>query len=498
MPPKALRRPARAGVVVGIAKAKAKARARGGLRRPAARGEAEALEEDLGQGVENNSVKFNRGEVVEAFKLPLETWQKEEHVEISKGIYWEEEVQLAGHVLGLVTKKDKAVLQLKMEGTQNENLVKWSGANPGKILEVDLCKPGCALMSKEGLVHCRHIRKVTPETKAGWMDNLVVAGGGAAEPEDEMRRLRAREREHTKKTGATAAPAGGERLDCTESGSSESAKRRKRKKKKKGKLKIVGTKGPEALFSSTALDPKPEVRRRIKRKARRMTKRRNRRASSGSSESSSETAGSESSGEEGARLFGEEVRVKKVWKRSPGALTLNTLELMQNAVVTHSGQMWDLDRSALPPIFSQYWKLALQNKMSGPLARESQTLCFLQDLLLQGKAASACDVAMQRLKGLEQIASGGHYTIAQRQELVPAELQQMSTPMETLEAGRLQREEMRAKSMSSRPWERRPDWDKKNEETKGKGKGKDGKGKNKSKSDRQVQGGGQKEEREKK
>ena len=49
-----------------------------------------------------------------------------------------------------------------------------------------------------------------------------------------------------------------------------------------------------------------------------------------------------------------------------GALTLNTLEQMQLAVVTTSGQMWDLDRSSLPPIFSQYWKLALQSKMSGP------------------------------------------------------------------------------------------------------------------------------------
>ena len=260
-------------------------------------------------------------------------------------------------------------------------------------------------------------------------------------------------------------------------------------------MKINGTKAPEVIFGATALDPKPEVRRRVKRQARKLTKRRNRQASTDSTGSSSESEGTDSSGGGGARLFGEEVRVKKVWKRSPGALTLNTLEMMQTAVVTQSGQLWDLDRSSLPPIFSQYWKLALQNKMSGPLARESQTLCYLQDLLLQGKVAAACDVATQRLKGLEQIAAGGHYSIDQRQELVPAEMHQMTTAVETLEATRLQREEMKAKTMSARPWERKPEWERRAEEPKGKGKGKENKGKSKGKGERTGQANSNKEEK---
>jgi len=495
MPPKALRRPAGAGRGAAVVAAKAKARARGGLRRPAARGEERALDREPGLGVESDSEKFKRGEVIEANKLPLETWQVGEHIVVTKGIYWEEEVQVAGHVEGLSTTRDMTLLSLRLEGSRSEALVKWSGANPGRPLEVDLCKAECALMSKDGLVHCRQVQKVTPENKAAWMNNLTPAGGVQAEAEDELRRLRARERDRARQKEAPRPPEVGEQLDNTVSGSSESSKKKKRKKKKKSKVKVVGTKNPEALFSSTALDPKPDVRRRVKRKARRLTKRRNRRASSDSTESSTESAGSDSSGGEGARLFGEEVRVKKVWKRSPGSLTLNTLEMMQTAVVTQSGQLWDLDRSSLPPIFSQYWKLALQHKMSGPLARESQTLCFLQDLLLQGKAASACDVATQRLKALEQIASGGHYTIAQRQELVPAELQQMSTPMETLEAGRLQREEMKAKSLSSKPWERRAEWDKRPEDQKGKGKAKDSKGKGKNKSEKPWQGNANKEEK---
>ena len=117
------------------------------------------------------------------------------------------------------------------------------------------------------------------------------------------------------------------------------------------------------------------------------------------------------------------------------------------------------------------------------MGRESQTLCFIQDLLLQGRIASACDVVTQRLKGLEQISSGGHFTVAQRQELVPVETGVMTTPSEALEASRLQREEHRARTSSARPWEKRQEWTPRTEENKGRAKGKDSKGKGKQKGD---------------
>ena len=115
-------------------------------------------------------------------------------------------------------------------------------------------------------------------------------------------------------------------------------------------------------------------------------------------------------------------------------------------------------------------------------------------MMLQGKMAAACDVVVQRLKSLEQVASGGHYLVCQRQELVPLESNVMSTPMETIEAARLHREEQKARSAAARPWERRTDWDRKPEEQKGKGKGKESKGKGKFKGDRQGQN---REERDK-
>ena len=121
------------------------------------------------------------------------------------------------------------------------------------------------------------------------------------------------------------------------------------------------------------------------------------------------------------------------------------------------------------------------------MSRESQTLSFIVDLMLQGKLAAACDVVVQRLKSLEQVAGGAHYLVSQRQELVPLESQVMSTPMETIEAARLHREEQKAKSAASKPWERRTEWERRNEEQKGKGKGKESKGKGKPKGDKQGQ-----------
>ena len=126
-------------------------------------------------------------------------------------------------------------------------------------------------------------------------------------------------------------------------------------------------------------------------------------------------------------------------------------------------------------------------KMGGAMGRESQTLCYAQDLLIQGRIAEACDVVTQRLKGLEAIANGGHFSVTQRQELVPTDTLAMSTPMESLEASRLQREEQRARMASSRPWERRGDWEKRHDEPKGKGKSKEAKGKGKQKGEHQGQ-----------
>ena len=110
---------------------------------------------------------------------------------------------------------------------------------------------------------------------------------------------------------------------------------------------------------------------------------------------------------------------------------------MQNAVVTQSGQLWNVELTAIPPIFSQYWRMMLQRKMTGPMSREAQTLCFAQDLLIQGRISGGMRCLTQRLKGLEQMAGGGHFTLAQKQELVPTDSALMTSPAESMQASRL-------------------------------------------------------------
>ena len=70
----------------------------------------------------------------------------------------------------------------------------------------------------------------------------------------------------------------------------------------------------------------------------------------------------------------------------------------------------------------------------------------------------------------------------------------MMSPVEAIEASQVHKEELRARLSASRPWECRPEWETKGEDSKGKGKTREGKGRGKYKGDK---GGAQKDERDK-
>eukprot|EP00438_Fugacium_kawagutii_P012773 Skav217633 [mRNA] locus=scaffold1334:5610:19402:- [translate_table: standard] len=419
--------------------------------------------------------KFENGLEADPKDIKVDEWKEGTLIVVTRGVYWEEEVRIAGVIRGLLMDGGLTMLRVDLQGSTSEALVRWKGAHPGKLLEVDLCKDGCINLSRDGLVHCTRIKKFVEADREGWEDNLLAVRG----EEDQLAALRARA--EAVPGGEGAAPKAKTKKDS--SGSSqgsgkEKKKKKKKKKKKEGKVKVSGTKTAEALFAATGLDPKPQVRKDLRKRARKLTKKKGARGS-GSSDSSSSSTQSDRNLEEQTHLFGEEVRVKQVWKSYPGILTLSAAEMMQNTVVQQSGHPWNLEAGVVPPIFSQYWRLCLHHRMGGPLSRECQTLCYVLDLLLQGRAAAASDVLTQRLKSLEQIGNGGHYTVAQRQELVPLEATTISSPTETMEASRVMREEVKAKEAASSSW-RRPEWPKR-DETKGKSKGKEPKGKGKTK-----------------
>ena len=152
---------------------------------------------------------------------------------------------------------EEALQVSDVEGTKNESLVKWSGSHPGVALEVDICQPGCSLISKDGLLHCRVVQKVLDSTRAAWMSNLVAAETPMG-AEDELRRLRLREKELAKRKRTEDDKGVGEPQEDTLSGSSEDAKKKRKKKKKKDKVRVVGTKSPAAaaLFATHRSRPK--------------------------------------------------------------------------------------------------------------------------------------------------------------------------------------------------------------------------------------------------
>ncbi|CAL1147167.1 unnamed protein product [Cladocopium goreaui] len=427
--------------------AKAKVRVRGILRRPAKAGEAEEL------GDKDISEAFEEGKEVAAAELPFSAWRKGVRLIFRDATYWEEKVQVVGVLQTFQVDREQVTLKVQLEGTRSESLVKWSGAQPHRMMDVHLCHPDCGHLSKDGLLHVARVQQWKPELKEAWMDNLIEVSREPREEMDELAKIRERAQQRAVQAGHELG--GGQAGDEQSVASSSPSRKKKKKKKKKRsredekeKSKVSATKDLTAIFGNTALDPSPTVRKRIKKKARRIAKKKGAKGRSDSSTSGS-TSGSQGSEVEGGRLFGEEVRVKSLWKAHPGALTLNSLEYIQNMVVTQAGQMWSIDTSSLPPLFSQFWRMILSGKATGAMAREMQTLCFIQDLILQGKIASAADVITQRLKGLEQVAAGSHYSITQRQELVPVDNTVMTTPTEALEASRLHREEARAKAVGA-------------------------------------------------
>ena len=467
MPPK-IRRPAAGRVRAPRGGAPAR---RGAVRRPAA-AEVEVL-------AGFDQAGFDRGLVVDSSVVPLELWKKGLRIVVVDGNYWEEKVSLAGVVQRLVATGEEVQLEVDLRGSPSEALVKWKGANPGKLLLVDLCRKDCPFTSKDGLVHCQTIKKLLPDAEEAWMRNLEGMEG----PEDELEILRRRSEALDKKTEDPAREKKG-RSSSEESSRRSKKKKKKSKKDRKEKRKIVASKGLKELFGTTGLDPDPQRRKRVMRRAQHAAKKKGRKGSSSSSITST-SEGSSFGEEDSSGLFGEETKVKTVWNRYPGCLTQSAVVQLQRSLIQQSGQPWELDKSSLPPVFSQYWRMVLDQKASRAISREMQTLSFVLDLLLQGRPASAADAATQRLKSLEQMATGADYRVTQRLEVVPTDGTSMSSTVETLEASRVQREEMKARSAASKGWDRKgakgdyESWDGKGIKGKkgdfGKGKGRGGK-----------------------
>jgi len=73
-----------------------------------------------------------------------------------------------------------------------------------------------------------------------------------------------------------------------------------------------------------------------------------------------------------------------------------------------------MDKPSLPPLFTQYSRQVVMPGMSASLQQEVITISQALDLLAQGKVGSSMDVLTQRLKSLEALGRGAHWTMCRQ------------------------------------------------------------------------------------
>eukprot|EP00435_Cladocopium_sp_Y103_P052654 s855_g16.t1 len=357
---------------------------------------------------------------------------------------------------------------------------------------------GCSYQSRaessgtpheDGLIHVRRMRHLG-EAREDWMTNLVP-------PErhqrghDELAELRADQELHPPRTGEEAKRPDRSSESPPHREKDKKKRKRSRSRKKRGvRPKLQPTKELTTVFGGTGADPDPKVRKFFRKRAAKLAKRKLKESSSGSS-GMTDSSSSSASGEHA--LFGSSNRVRTIGKKYPGVLLSAALEEASDSLITQEGGVFNTQGGALPPLFTRYFRQQLMGRMSPAMRREAQTLSYLLDLALRGRITESLDVAAQRLKSLEMMSAGSHFTVTQQTELLPKDDSSLATLPEFTEAARRAREDGRARLDASRPYGSRGAGGGRSEEW-GKGSGKKGAPKGKSGKTDQKKGDGDKAE----
>lgn len=463
MPPKVHRRPA--ARVAASPKAAVPA-IRGARRRPAIAG-VDAPE------------TFEAGGVVAAATVSPTTLLTAGRVWCTDVVYWKERTQLVGRFKSLRYDDGEPWMEVHVEGTKSEHLLKFlTGVKDGKV-SVHLCPSSCGQeLTGDTIVHVVKLKKLAEKEEEEWMKNLLVVG---RDGNDELGLLR--------REMGSVSPARRGAQAAEETGRKEKQKDKERKKKEKKKrsrspseVRRKGGRDLAVVLGDSGLDPEPKRRKRFLRKAKRLVKKKKKKSTSASSRSTTQEKSSRSSSSEGvgaADIFGQNRMAKRIASSCPGVLTATSLSAVQEQLLTSQGQMWDLDKRELPPLFIQYFRGQLAARMQPAMRREAVHVSYCLDLGLQGKVPQLLDVLAQRLKALEGQTNGKHWSVTAQYELVPEEQGSVATAQETEAAAREAREANRLRSHAGRPFgasqEKGDEWkrDTPKGKAKGQGKGKD-------------------------
>lgn len=383
-------------------------------------------------------------------------------IQLTNAGYYGREVQVAGEVQGMKLAEGHSYVDLRVTGTRDDVLLRTITGRPSRMIEVHICPDGCAReLTGEYIVHGDKFTSHPRENEAWFLNVESVVP--MREPPDELAGLR--EAVGLEGDGKGAQPEEAPKEDKKEKRKSKEKKESKEKRKSDKDQREedeeedreeddIGKKDLAGLFGGTGLDPSPKKRRHFMKKARRVGKGKKKKKkkeetdSSGTSTSSSSSSGL--AGSSGQGLFNSEKKVRVIARKFPGALAAGCLAEARTKCLTAQGTLWDESRKGLPPLFGYYCRQHVLNQMSPPMSQETLTVALCLDNLLQGKAAAAADILAQRLKALEALSRGSHWTMARQLELVRVDQTGITEEVESMEAARAAREEEKLKALTSR------------------------------------------------
>lgn len=476
---------------------KAKVRAGGGgLRRPAAPPPMRARGGDGGGARPRRRVdpevvdSWLEGRELPLHQVRLEHLQVGQILEITEAIYYGEKTKVCGKLQRVEMDGPHFHLVMELLGTTSEEILRVHSLDSREYFHVHRCPADCNQETTgDRYIHGLKGRLVKDLSKEGWMRNLEKAVGDHGRGDD-LPELRQLDRELRQTPG----PKEGQKKD-EDSASRDSKDRRKKKEKKEKKERkkkekkvrkekrkredsesgdssmeklsgrrplLASVKKVKSLFAGTGLDGKERVRRRVNHRARKFLKKGKKDKSSSSQSSTSSESRSHQEEDLRDGVFMETSKAKAVAERYPGVLAQEALQTMGDQLLHERGE--SSGAANVRPTAFPYYRQQLARKLNGPASREAATLAMSMDFLMKGRPSHAMDVLAQRLKSIEASASGSHWQVCQRMELVPPEQMQIARPVEIRGAQKETYDEARTQWLSTLA-----------PGGKGKGKGLDGK-----------------------
>ena len=96
---------------------------------------------------------------------------------VTHGVYWKEKVDAAGTFTGLKVKDGEQWMDFKVDGSQNEPIVRFLSGTSDRTLRAHLCPPGCGQeLAADSILHVVKVQKLEAGKEVGWMTNFCRGG----------------------------------------------------------------------------------------------------------------------------------------------------------------------------------------------------------------------------------------------------------------------------------------------------------------------------------